>query len=65
MKTGDIRASGKRAQGEKGMTPARRRERRNMTEVAQECKGLTQISQGLARREGKEGKREAQGRIKG
>ena len=35
MKTGDIPASGKRGGGEKGMTTARRRERRNMGEVAQ------------------------------
>jgi hypothetical protein len=35
MKTGDLPASGKRADGEKGMTAARRRERRNMAEVAQ------------------------------
>ena len=34
MKTGDVPASGKSAYGEKGMTAARRRQLRNMAEVA-------------------------------
>jgi hypothetical protein len=42
MKTRDVPASGKRARGEKGMTAARRRQRRNMGELAQSWDELEQ-----------------------